>query len=363
MPSFPASPESGGVCISRLRWSPNGNSAPRLFAEHNGKISMKNVRLFVLAGCLAAVSASAGTLTETFTNNPSLDGWQAYGDTNLFQWDPTNLVLDVTWDSSQPNSYFYHSLGATLTRNSDFTISFDMLLNTATASGYGFQVSLGLLNYADATNSDFLRWSGYNSPNLVEFDYFPDVGYGPTVWPLFVDWNSDFNFNSASDYAIYAPNLGDWYHIVMTYSSASQMMVTTMTNFEQTSGITITDPFASYFLDFAVDTFSISSYQDDGMGDSVYAQGAIGNISVTSCPPPVQDLAGAFAGAAWQAQLFSLTNWVYTLQRATNFMSGTNVQCWTNVGATTPGNGAALYLQDSNAPTTQAFYRVVASKP
>src|ERR1700733_11120499 len=205
---------------------------------------MKKIRSLAIAGLfvLSVASVNANTIVERFTTDPSLDGWQVFGDTNLFHWDSTNQNLDVTWDSSQTNSYFYKPLGTIVTRNDDFSIAFDLQLNVAEASGYGFELAVGFLNLTEATNTNFNRSTGENSPNLVEFDYFPDVGYGPTVWPVFVDTNSDFNYNGASDYAIYAPNPGDWYHVVMTYTASNQTMVTTMTNFEQTSGITIIDP-------------------------------------------------------------------------------------------------------------------------
>ena len=199
---------------------------------------MKKVCLFLLAGLMTVSSAKAMTLTENFASNPLQNGWQIFGDTNLFQWDSTNQNLDVTWDSSQSNSYFYHSLGTILTSNDDFTLAFDLQLNEAEASGFGFELAIGLFNLGEATNADFQRSTGENSPDLVEFDYFPDVGYGPTVWPTLVDTNSGFNYNGSSDYAIYAPIPGDWYHIVMTYTASSLTMVTTMTNFDQSSGVT-----------------------------------------------------------------------------------------------------------------------------
>src|SRR5271170_3488005 len=284
---------------------------------------MKRIRsLLALAGlfALVAVRSNATVITENFTNDPALDGWQSFGDTNLFQWDCTNQVLDVTWDSSQSNSYFYHPLGTILTSNDDFSLAFDLQLNEAEASGYGFELAIGLLNLAEATNADFQRSTGVNSPDLAEFDYFPDVGYGPTVWPIFVDTNSDFNYNGSSDYAIYAPIPGDWYHIVMAYTALNQTLVTTMTNFEQTSGVTITDPLdltnSDYpFTDFRVNTISISSYQDDGFGDSIYAQGVVRNIVVTLPPPPIRNLTGAFSNGIWQAQFCSQSNWLYTLER------------------------------------------------
>src|ERR1019366_3157399 len=108
--------------------------------------SLAIASLFVLS----AASAFAATITENFSTNPLQHGWQIFGDTNLFQWDSVNQNLAVTWDSSQPNSYFYHPLGTILTRNDDFSVAFDLQLNDAEASGYGFELAVGFLNLAEA---------------------------------------------------------------------------------------------------------------------------------------------------------------------------------------------------------------------
>lgn len=327
---------------------------------------MKKKLLVALAPAGLSVSvlwaAHAATITENFSTNPAQDGWEIFGDTNLFQWDSTNHDLAVTWDSSQTNSYFYHSLGTILTRNDDFSIAFDLRLDGVTAGGYGFEIALGLLNLTDATHANFIRGTSANSPNLVELDYFPDVGYGPTLWPQFVDTNSGFNYNGSSDYALYAPTLGDWYHVVMTYTASNQTMVTTITNFEQTSGVTIVDPLdltnATYpFTDFRVDTISINSYNDAESGGSVLASGVVDNLLVITPPPPVQNLAGSFFDGVWQAQFLSQSNWLYTLQRSAD------LQSWTNVSPATPGNATNLFFQDTNPPPVQAFYRINARRP
>ena len=315
-----------------------------------------------LAGLSVLSVARATVITENFSANPLQNGWQIFGDTNLFQWDSTNHNLDVTWDSSQTNSCFYHPLGTILTRDDDFSLEFDLQLNDAEASGYGFELAIGFLNLAEATRTNFNRSTGENSPDLVELTYFPDVGFGPTVWPVLVDTNSSFNYNGASDYAIYAPVLGDWYHIVMTYTASNQTLVTTMTNFEQTSGMTIIDPLdltnINYpFTDFRVDTISINSYQDDGWGDSIYAQGVMDNFVVTLPPPPIQNLTGAFSNGIWQVQFSGPSDWLYTLERSTDFQS------WTNVSPATPGNATNLFLQDTNPPADKAFYRISAQRP
>ena len=115
------------------------------------------------AGLFVALSAArAVTLTEDFSTDPLQNGWQVFGDTNLFAWDATNQNLAVTWDSTQPNSYFYHPLGGRLTRYDDFTLDFDLRLNDI-ASGVEpgktgpMQLGFGFQNYAAATNANFLR--------------------------------------------------------------------------------------------------------------------------------------------------------------------------------------------------------------
>ena len=97
-------------------------------------VSLAFASLFILA------TAQAGTLVEKFNTDPSLDGWQAFGDTNLFQWDSTNQVLDVTWDSTQPNSYYYHPLGVTLTITDGFCVVFDLQVNDAVAINSGSRI-------------------------------------------------------------------------------------------------------------------------------------------------------------------------------------------------------------------------------
>ncbi len=43
--------------------------------------------MFILLGLAAATAGRAATITENFSTNPLQDGWQVFGDTNLFQWD------------------------------------------------------------------------------------------------------------------------------------------------------------------------------------------------------------------------------------------------------------------------------------
>src|SRR5580692_5050013 len=138
---------------------------------------MKKICLLALAGLFVVSAVHATVIREKFTTDPALAGWQVLGDTNLFQWDSTNQVLDVTWDSTQTNSYYYYPLGQTYTITNEFYVQFDLQLNDAVAFGAGAPLAIGLLHWSDVTSPDFSR-ANFTSPNVCEFDYFPAFNYG-----------------------------------------------------------------------------------------------------------------------------------------------------------------------------------------
>jgi hypothetical protein len=330
---------------------------------------MLKFRLLTLALAGASMlTARCGTIiTENFSANPLRNGWKVFGDTNLFQWDSTNQDLRVTWDSSQPNSYFYHPLGTILARADDFSMAFDLQLadigpGLNTNMPYTFEIALGFLNLDQATQTNFLRGTGVNSPDLAEFAYFWDAGYGATAYPTFVDTNNTFNWNAPTDYAIYALTNGVTYHVVMAFTASNQIATATITNSQQTSGVLITQLLNSSFADFRLDTFSVSSYSDAGQAPgeyagSVLAHGVVDNIVVVVPPPPVENLTGSFSNRVWQAQFNGRATWVYTLQRTTDFQS------WTDVSPVTSGGSGPLVLSDLAPPVANAFYRIRANRP
>jgi hypothetical protein len=331
---------------------------------------MLKFRLLALALAGASfITARCGTvITENFSSDPLLNGWKVFGDTNLFQWDSTNQDLRVTWDSSQPNSYFYHPLGTILARADDFSMAFDLQLTDIgpapdTDATNTFEIALGFLNLGQASQTNFLRGTGVNSTNLAEFAYFWNSGYGATAWPTFVDTNGNFNWNSSSDYAIFALANGETYHIVVAYAASNQTATATITNSQQTSGVLITQPLDldTNFLDFRLDTFSINSYsgagQDPADAGSVLAHGIVGNMVVVVPPPPVENLTESSTNGVWQVQFDGRATWTYTLQRTADFRS------WTNLSTITTGSATNLILLDTNRPPDKAFYRVCATRP
>jgi len=147
----------------------------------------------------------------------------------------------------------------------------------------------------------------------------------------------------------------------MTYTASNQTVVAAITNFQQTSGVLITQMInPTNFSDFRLRTLSISSYSDAGQdpqyAGSVLAHGVLDNLVVTVPLPPVQNLIGTLSNGVWQAQFNARTGWLYTLQRTTDFQS------WTDASSATPGSGLTL-LSDTNATSEKVFYRIQANRP
>jgi hypothetical protein len=318
--------------------------------------------LSLLLFCLLVVSsARAVTLTENFTNNPAQNGWQVFGNTNQFQWDSTNHDMDVTWDSTQRNSYFYRPLGTTLTLADSFTVSFDIQLNDITFDSdpvFPMNLAVGLFNYNEATNSGFSRPDG-STPDLFEFDYFPDNGLGqPNLSGLLTDMTvsatNEFDFYFIYDTLPMEP--GTTYHVSVTHSAgATELSAIVYTNGQVYT--TMPNAFPAPIVDFHLDTLSINSYQEDTtFPDNLLAHGTVGNFSVM-LPPVVRNLAGAFSNGVWQAQFGTYTNWNYTLDRSTNLMA------WRNITAAVSGTGDIMALSDTSPPSGKAFYRVRALAP
>jgi hypothetical protein len=323
------------------------------------------VVLAVIGECLMS-SVHGVTLTEDFSSNPFLHGWKVSGDTNLFQWNSTNQNLSVTWDSAQGNSYFYHPLGTVLARDSDFALAFDLRLDQIgagpdTNKATSFPISVGFINLDVASRTNFFRGTGTDSPDLAEFAYFWDSGFGATSWPTLVDTNSSFNYSGSSDYAILALTTDDIYHIAMAYTSGDQTLVTTITNLATSVGVRLTQSVSTNFTDFRLGSVSINSYSDAGQdpqyAGSVLAHGVIDNLIANFPAPPVQNVSLVSTNGTWQVHFASTTNWVYQLERSANFSS------WATASPSVAGINGVTVLSDTNAPGSSPFYRVHAARP
>jgi hypothetical protein len=322
-------------------------------------------RLLLLAGLLAAATTgkSAVSLTESFATNPLAHGWQVFGNTNLFQWNSASQNLAVTWDSSKTNSYFYQPLGTILAREDSFRMSFDLMFQDYAAGmtpgkPYDFPAAIGFLNLSNATQPNFSRGVGINATygpvNLVQFNFFPAFSiYAPTIDQIFVATNNSswlYNDNNLLDMTP-----GQWFHIEFNYAATNHTLTTVVTNNGAQYGVTQTILVPTTF-DFRCTAIAINSFSDQHASGSILAHGTVANFSFTVPPPPVQNLIGAFSNHIWKASFIGRTNWAYTLERSTNFIS------WTSVLTQTNSAGTNLLFQDPNAPMDQAAYRIRADR-
>ena len=209
------------VCVSR-------------FTFHVSRFSFHAFR-FTFYAALLGLPVTAATLHESFSSDPQAGGWRIFGDTNLFSWNSTNQNLEVTWDSSQSNSYFQLPLGTILTRQDDFSFALDLRLDDIMAGANPdkpgtFELAFGFQNIVDAQKTNFLRGTGRNSPNLVEFDFFPAAdAVQATVSPAFWSTNSTLSYNGAGDFTIMDLPLGMVMQVTMSYASSNQTITTTIT--------------------------------------------------------------------------------------------------------------------------------------
>lgn len=309
--------------------------------------------------------ARAATIMEEFTTDPRARGWALFGDSTLFVWDAVNHNLNVTWDSSRTNSYFYLPLGTILDRQDDFSVALDLRLSDVAAGvtkPSTFELAFGFLNLINATKTNFFRGNSSTAPNLVEFDYFPEADtIQATVWPSVWSTNSSPNYNGSGDYTLMDLPVGPTMQVAMSYTATNQTLATVIT----TNGVSIgtINPVAlsPSFTDFRVTAFALESYSDAGQdpqyGGSLLAHGIVDNIVLNVPPPPVQNIAGQASGNQWQVTFTSRTNWLYTLEHTTDFQS------WAAVSASIAGNGTSLALQDSHPLQGRSFYRVRAERP
>lgn len=318
----------------------------------------------ILLALLLATPLAAAPWTEDFSGDPARNGWQVFGATNLFHWNSTNQNLEVTWDSSRSNSFFWRPFGTILAKQDDFSFSFDLRL-TDIAVGVTpgktntFQFAIGLLNSSSAINTNLQRGTGANATrgarNTCEFDYFPDTGYGNTISTVIISSNNVWAYQNTFPLAL---DPGALFHVAMSYTAANRTLTTTMTRngaaFGPVNDLIVS---TSASRDFRLDRVAVISWSDAGSDGSLLAHGVVDNITVTVPPPAVQSFSGTRTNSVWQAQFTGRTNFIYALERTADF------QTWANAATNLSGTGATQFLSDTNPPAGNAFYRVRAERP
>lgn len=334
------------------------------------KSALKAYRKFIAAAvavlALCASHRAVAQPTHTFDTAPS--DWRVVGDTNLFQWNPAAKAIDVTWDSSKANSYLALPLGRTLTRAHSFTVAFDLFLRDAKAGVTPgklnpFQLSAGFIELASASRTNFYRGSGTDSPNLVEFSYFPDPSgewmWGPSLTSVLIDATGT-NWSSMGFLPL-ALESGTTYRVTMTYDASQQNLRTVvLTNGQVFATLDGAKP-TSAFTDFRVDHFAIMSYseagQDPAYAGSLLAHGTVDNVAIT-LPivqiSPISRIQGKFEAGKWVVRFLGAAGWRFTLERATGLTN------WEPAGLPVTGSAGAQQLEDAAPPLSSAFYRIKA---
>lgn len=323
---------------------------------------MLKTKLLIVGVIAAVVGVNfAGEFVESFDSNPLQNGWNYHGNSNLFFWDSSGKNLKVTWDSSNPNSYFYKPLGVTLTREYKFGFGFDLYLTNVTAGTtpgkpFTFQLAIGLINFTNATSQGFFRGTGVDSPNVVEFDYFPDSGFGATISPTIISVSNQFatSFNFPLELTT-----NTLFRINMEFDPLTARLSAVITSngapFAPISDAVISGDFAGFF----VDTFAIMSYSDEGQdpmwSGSITAKGFVDNINFYWIQPP--RLSTRKVNNQWQVSFESKPMWWYTVERSEDLRN------WTPVSPATPGTGGIMDILDPTPSQERAFYRVKAEKP
>ena len=324
---------------------------------------MARAHACILGAGFVAISAmlEGQGFDEDFAMPPA-PAWVVFGDAALFAWEPAAQALRVTWDSRRPNSYFARPLGTVLNRHDDFLLGFTLVLDQVEVGvnpgkPYTFELAVGFLNWRDATNATFLRGTGAASPNLVEFDYFPDSGYGATIWPTFVGSDGRWNYNSSEDFTRFELEAASRHRLEWHYTAADQTLRTRLWKDGAAAGPVNDVRLAPRFTDYTVDTLAVCSYSDQGAQGSLRARGWLDDIIVRVPPPPIGTVTGQFMKGEWQVRFEARTNWVYVLERSVAWGAWDGV----STGAIEQAHGP-LVLADA-VTFDRAFYRVRAQKP
>jgi hypothetical protein len=243
----------------------------------------------------------------------------------------------------------------------------DLMLGIDSTMPLTFPICIGFLNLAEAERPSYLRGSGvdatHGARSLAEFAYFPDSGFGATVSMALVSASNKFAYSHSFPVEL---TLGDVFHVKMTFDPSAQVMAMELLRNGQPYGEQPDNTirpltYPATYGDFALDAFSITTYNDAGQvppqyAGSILAHGIVDDIVITWPDPPVASIQGAFDQSQWTVQFIGKAGWGYTLQRTTNFVS------WDNV-VTSQGIDGAMQLVDPNANSVNAFYRISADRP
>jgi hypothetical protein len=320
--------------------------------------------LWGLAACLHAGQAQIAP--KQFGGE--FDQWFAAGATNLFT--RTDQGISVSWDSAQPNSYFYFPLGFSLTRADDFDLILvfrvDALeLGTTPGKPDTFEIAAGLLNLTNALDSQFFRGAGIDAlhgpRNLLEFDYFPASGFiTATVAPTIATSANKILFSDNHPFEL---ELDSYYKVQMRFTSPDQTLRSRIwqsqsTNFSGDGTDLKPLLLSTNYGDFSVDALALMNYSDRDQSPpqfsgSLKGSGLFPQIEVIVYNRPAMHIAQRMNGT--EITFETALGWRYQLQ------SKAAESVWQDIGTPLEGTNQAVSLpiEESSA---SALFRVKAQK-
>lgn len=329
---------------------------------------MKCLLALVFLAC--ALPAGGAQFEEDFTVEPT--GWKEFGDPSLFAWDEPNQVLNVTWDSSKTNSYFYYELPFYLTRNDSFSVRLKLRLSfleigTTPGKPYTFPFAFGFINTTNSFSPQFFRGSGINPSsgprNLVEFAYFPDSGFGATVAPTIATEQNQMYYSHNHPLEMV---LEDEFEIEMNFDPSVQTLFTTMTRNGEPFGIPPQNSLAPLVFpettsDVVLNAFAISSYNDGAQSPpqfagSILARGTIDQVRLAWPDPPVLNVAIARIASGIELAFQGEIGWTYLVQRSAD------LGLWSDFKEIQTTATGMIQVTDTTSGTAYTFYRVTARR-
>ena len=300
-------------------------------------------------------SLSANNLHfETFDSDPLTKGWSVHGDKSLFEWDEDSESLRVKWDTERPNSFFYKPLGRVLTESNSFAFTFQITLDSVKAGylegkPYTFQVALGLLNISSAIDKNFNRGTGSDSPNLVEWDYFPDTGFGATVSPALASDKSEFSagFTFPAELLI-----GKTYSIKLIYNSEERVLKTEMLEDGKSWETIQTVEISSDFSGFFVDTFSISNFSAKDSESSLLAIGTVDEVALVTSDTLPKLFGVKINGSQWEAKSFLIEPEIWKVETSNDVLN------WNRAILDSDSLNYFQYFNDTVTNKEFQFYRL-----
>jgi hypothetical protein len=327
---------------------------------------VRQVAFAIIVITAAPSFAASTTVTEDFSSGPTTRAWEIHNDASLFVWNSTSENLEVTWDSSKTNSYFRLPLIPFSSEN-DFSASLDLEMHhiqigATPGRPSTFQFAFGFQHRASADATNFIRGTGANTPNLAEFNFLPDSGFGPTTWPAMFPTNGLMNYSGNDDFGLFEIPTNVVMRVNLSYTATNHTIELHILTNGVTMGRVVRAPLTetNARMGFTLDAFSISSYSDAGQfpGEyegSIFARGTIDNIVITTPASPIHSVTGGLVDGRWQHQIVAEAGWSYSLEASADFGS------WSQASAPVAGTGSAITLTSSGLESSAfRFFRVKA---